>query len=59
MKTTLVARLDKKGSEAAECFHYIFGKPGSNVSGGVYINKKMEYPPDFIEIEIKRGDDNA
>ena len=52
MKLALVAKLDRKGSEAAECFHYTIGKPGHEVSGGIYIAKKMEFPPDFIEIEI-------
>jgi len=55
VKISITAKLDKKGSEATKCFHYIFGKPGGEVSGGVYIDKKMEYPPDFIEIEIKRA----
>lgn len=52
MKITLVAKLDRKGSEAAFFSHYTFGHKGDDVVGGVYINKKMENPPDFIEIEV-------
>lgn len=52
MKLTLIAKLDKKGSECALCSHYTFGNSKDAVSGGVYIRKDMKYPPDFIEIEI-------
>jgi hypothetical protein len=52
MKATLVAKLDRKGSECAKCWHYVFGRKGADVSGGIYILKTEPNPPDFIEIEI-------
>jgi hypothetical protein len=54
MTLKLVAKLDKKGSEASHYTHYIFGKPGSPVNGGVYIEKSMPNPPDFLELEFKQ-----
>jgi hypothetical protein len=52
LKISIIAKLDKKGSEVAKCWHYIIGKPMAEVSGGIYIDKEMINPPDFIEIEI-------
>lgn len=54
MKITLIAEIDKKGSEATEYFHYTYGRPGDSINGGVYIDKKTEHLPDFIEIKIKK-----
>jgi hypothetical protein len=53
MTSKVIAKLDRKGSECTKCYHYIFGKPHADVSGGLYIRKDMKNPPDFIEIEIK------
>lgn len=52
MKLKLIAKLDRKGSEAAKSFHYTFGRHLDDVRGGVYIKKSAENPPDEIEIEI-------
>jgi len=58
MTLKIVAKLDKSGSESRIYHHYTFGKPGSDVNGGFYINKTMVNPPDSIEIEIaqKKGE---
>jgi len=57
MTLKIVAKLDKSGSEYRIYHHYTFGKPGSDVNGGFYINKTMVNPPDFIEVEINhRGE---
>jgi len=52
METTIVAKLDRKGSETLPNWHYIIGKVGDNISGGFYVDKKMEFPPDFLKIEV-------
>lgn len=52
MTHKIVAKLDKSGSEGLKYNHYVFGKPGSEINGGFYIDKALENPPDFIEIEI-------
>lgn len=41
---TLVARLDPAGSEQADCYHFVFGRLGSAVSGGFYISKSAPLP---------------
>jgi len=58
---TLVARLDPAGSEQSDCYHFVFGRLGSAVSGGVYINKFAPLPTALaIDIpnlaEKKEGD---
>jgi hypothetical protein len=57
---TVLAKLDKRGSELAKCYHYTVGNPKGDISGGIYIKKTIEIPPDFIEIEIpqRKGDEN-
>jgi hypothetical protein len=50
----IIAKLNKRGSETAQYNHYTFGKPGSDVNGGVYIKKSTTNPPDVIEIEIEQ-----
>ena len=61
-KITVPARLDKKGSEAAKYNHFIFGRLGTNLSGGFYLHKESELP-EVIVIELpvkeKEGEDNA
>ena len=52
MKTTIVAKLDRSGSETLPNWHYTIGKKGDNISGGFYVSKKMEFPTDVIEIEV-------
>jgi len=52
MTHKVVAKLDKSGSESMKYTHYIFGKPGSEINGGLYIRKDVMIVPDFIEIEI-------
>lgn len=61
---TLVARLDPAGSEQSDCYHFVFGRLGSAVSGGVYINKFTPLPTALaIDIpsttEKKEGDKDA
>ncbi len=57
MKISVIAKLDKSGSEATRTFHYTFGSRKDPVSGGFYIDKAMEYPPDEIHIEISRKEE--
>jgi len=52
MTHKVVAKLDKKGSEQGVYWHYTFGVPKSDVNGGFYVKKDIEFPPDFIEIEV-------
>jgi len=54
MTLKLLAKLDKRGSETAIYNHYIFGRPGSPVNGGVYIKKDSKNPPDEVVITIDR-----
>jgi hypothetical protein len=54
MTLKIVAKLDKRGSENSQYNHYTFGKPLSNINGGVYIKKIEVNPPDVIEIEIEQ-----
>ena len=61
---TLVARLDKAGSEQANCYHFVFGKLGSTIGGGFYVNKLSPLPTALaIDIpsltEEKEGDKDA
>jgi hypothetical protein len=61
---TLVARLDKAGSEQANCYHFVFGRLGSTVSGGFYISKSAPIPTALavdipILTEEKEGDKDA
>jgi hypothetical protein len=58
MLMELKATLDVKGSETRSCDHYVFGKLGSAVSGGVYIQKCMNEPPDELVITFKKVGDN-
>lgn len=48
------ATLDVNGSETRSCDHYVFGKLGDAVSGGVYIKKCMNEPPDELIITFKK-----
>ena len=61
-KITVPARLDKKGSEAAKYNHFIFGRLGTNLSGGFYLHKESELP-EVIVIELpekeKEGEKDA
>ena len=62
----IVARLDVKGSEGAECYHFTFGKVGSPLSGGFYLQKSIEPPtalavdiPNIVKEKEKEGDKDA
>ncbi len=48
---SLVAKLDLKGSEIANCYHYTFGRVGSPLSGGFYLRKNID-PPTALAIDI-------
>ena len=54
MTHKVVAKLDKKGSECGVYWHYTFGSPQTDVNGGFYIKKSLDFPPDFIEIEVAK-----
>lgn len=52
---SLVAKLDVKGSRGAKCYHYTFGRVGSPISGGLYIQKDLT-PPTALAIDIPDKD---
>jgi hypothetical protein len=54
MNLKLTAKLDKRGSEAAFYNHYVVGKKGEPVCGGLYVKKDHKNPPDIVEIEIEQ-----
>ena len=58
---TISARLDKKGSETLRYNHFVFGRLGTDLSGGFYLNKNIVLP-DKIVIELpveKEGEKDA
>ena len=42
---------DEEGKiKKAKCAHYIIGKPGDEISGGLYLPADMKFPPEGIKI---------
>jgi hypothetical protein len=56
MSVTIIAKLDKAGSECSSYFHYTIRKPGDSISGGLYIDKNIPFPDEII-IRFVKGDD--
>lgn len=55
---TFEARLDKAGSEGTKYNRFVFGRTGSPINGGFYVDKELK-PPDEIIITFKKKEEEV
>jgi hypothetical protein len=53
----LILVKDESGSECSKMYRYVFGKPGSQISGGIYFKKGVPVPDQVVLAFRKESED--